>query len=105
MSEPDTDSQAAPAAETPAPSTATDSQSSRAEAENKLQAYLHLQAILELDNAAAWGEPLWSEAAQATVTGDRLFAERRFPQAAQRYANALQMLEDSSQAVSGAGAG
>jgi tetratricopeptide (TPR) repeat protein len=94
ISKPDTDKQAAPVVQTPAPSAVSDSQQFRTEAENKLQAYLRLRAKLELTNTAAWGDPLWSEAEQATASADRLFAERKFPQAAQSYANALQMLED-----------
>jgi tetratricopeptide (TPR) repeat protein len=65
----------------------------RAEAEQTLQQFLHLQAKLELGNAAVWGEPAWSEAAGLAASADRLFGERRFVDAAGVYADALHRLE------------
>jgi tetratricopeptide (TPR) repeat protein len=94
ISEHNTTKQATPVAQTPAPSVAPDSQEFREEATKKLEAYLRLRAKLELANTAAWGEPLWSEAAQITSAADRLFAEHNYRQASQNYANALQMLEN-----------
>lgn len=78
----------------PAPSAAPDSHEFRAEAANKLEAYLRLRAKLELANTATWGEPLWSKAAQITSTADLLFAEHNYDQALQSYTSALQMLEN-----------
>lgn len=94
ISEHNTAQQAAPVMHTLAPSVASDNQELRAEAANKLEAYLRLRAKLELTNTAAWGEPLWSKAAQITNAADRLFAEHNYAQASQSYANALQILEN-----------
>jgi hypothetical protein len=70
------------------PSPAMDPQAARRAAEQTLQDYLHLRARLELANAAAWGEPEWSHAAQAASNGDRLFGQRQFGMAAESYAAA-----------------
>jgi tetratricopeptide (TPR) repeat protein len=82
----------------PPPAPAIDSAAARAQAEQTLQAYLQLRARLELANAAAWGEPDWSEAAVEAGTGDRLFGQRRFAAAARSYDDArarLARLEES----------
>ncbi len=64
----------------------------RTTAERTLQQFLQLQARLELGNAAVWGEPVWSEVADLVVSGDRMFGERRFADAAGAYADALYRL-------------
>jgi len=76
-----------------APPPAADPQAARHDAEQSLQAYLQLRARLELDNAARWGEPEWSQAAQAATAGDRLFGQRQFGMAAESYGVALQGLQ------------
>ena len=65
----------------------------RADAEQTLQQFLQLQARLELGNAPVWGEPVWSGAIKLAVSGDRMFGERRFADAASTYADALHRLE------------
>jgi tetratricopeptide (TPR) repeat protein len=76
----------------PPPAPAVDPAPARAQAEQALQAYLQLRARLELANAAAWGEPDWSEAAAETGAGDRLFGQRRFAAAAKTYGDARERL-------------
>ncbi|MGB5728820.1 MAG: hypothetical protein WBM52_16605 [Thiogranum sp.] len=71
-----------------------DAGSARVQAEQTLQQFLQLQAKLELENAEVWGEPAWSEAAVRVASGDRLFGERRFADAAQAYSDALHKLEN-----------
>jgi len=71
-----------------------DTDSARPQAEQTLQQFLQLQAKLELGNAEVWGEPAWSQAAVRVASGDRLFGERRFADAAQAYADALQKLQN-----------
>ena len=73
--------------------TAQESVAARAQAEAALQSFLDLQAELELANAARWGEPNWSEAVAAAAEGDRLFGERRFAEAGERYQAARQGLQ------------
>jgi tetratricopeptide (TPR) repeat protein len=68
--------------------------SARLRAEQALQEFLQLQAKLALENAEVWGEPAWSQAEVRVASGDRLFGERRFTDAAQAYADALQKLRD-----------
>ena len=75
------------------PSPAMDPQAARRAAEQTLQDYLQLRARLELANAAAWGEPEWSHAAQAASNGDRLFGQRQFGMAAESYGAATQGLQ------------
>ncbi len=58
-----------------------------------LQSYLQLRARLDLDNAAAWGEPYWSEAAARATAGDRHFAQHRFTAAGADYQAALEQLQ------------
>ena len=67
-------------------------------AHQALQAYLQLRARLELENAGAWGEPDWSEAAARATAGDRNFARLQFAAAARDYQaghNRLQQLADN----------
>jgi tetratricopeptide (TPR) repeat protein len=66
----------------------------RLQAEQALQEFLQLRAKLELDEAEAWGGPAWRQADVRAESGDRLFGERRFDDAAQAYADALQKLRD-----------
>lgn len=62
-------------------------------AHQALQTYLQLRARLELENASAWGEPDWSEAAAVATTGDRHFARLQFAAAARDYEAALDRLQ------------
>ena len=77
----------------PAPVSTGDSEAQRAAANQALQRYLQLRAGLALDNADAWGEPDWSEAAGLASAADRYFAERRFALAARDYQAALDRLQ------------
>jgi len=82
-------------AQTPtAPAVVESVDSARLQAEQTLQQFLQLQAKLELENAAVWGEPAWRQAAVRAASGDRLFGERRFADAAQAYADALHKLQN-----------
>jgi tetratricopeptide (TPR) repeat protein len=72
---------------------AGDSEMLRATAHQSLQAYLQLRARMELDNAAAWGEPEWSAVAGLVDRGDRDFAQRQFAAAGRGYQAALQRLQ------------
>jgi len=65
----------------------------REAAQQTLQTYLQLRARLELDNAAAWGEPDWSEAAARASAGDRYFAQLQFAAAVRDYQAALNRLQ------------
>lgn len=78
------------------PSVVDDSAASREKAEQALERFLQLRAKLELDRAEVWGEPMWSESSELASSGDRLFGERRFSEAAQTYSKAAQRLEDLS---------
>ena len=62
-------------------------------AHQTLQSYLQLRARLELDNAGAWGEPDWSEAAARVSAADRYFAQRQFAAAGRDYQTALNRLQ------------
>ena len=84
-----------PAAVSPS---ASDTVAQRDTAHQTLQAYLQLRARLELEQAGAWGEPGWSEAAARATAGDRYFAQRQFAMAARDYQAArdgLQQLADN----------
>jgi hypothetical protein len=76
------------------PAVVEDADSARPQAEQTLQQFLQLQAKLELENAEVWGEPAWSQAAVRVASGDRLFGERRFADAAQAYTDALHKLQN-----------
>ena len=76
------------------PAVIEDTDSARPQAEHTLQEFLQLQAKLELENVGVWGEPAWSEAAVRVASGDRLFGERRFADAAQAYTDALHKLQN-----------
>ena len=81
---------------------AADSAALRDAAHQSLQGYLQLRARLELDNAAAWGEPDWSEAAASASAADRYFSQRQFAAAARDYEAAhtrLQQLDASRAAL------
>lgn len=81
---------------------ADDSMALRDAAHTALQAYLQLRARLELENASAWGEPGWSDAASRAATGDRYFAQLQFAAAARGYEAAvdrLQQLSDNRDAI------
>ena len=71
----------------------TDSVALREQAQQTLERYLRLRAKLELENAAVWGEPDWSESAQHADSGDRGFSQRRFSAARHEYGLALGKLE------------
>lgn len=77
----------------PSPVPTGDSEAQRDSANQALQQYLQLRAGLALDNAGAWGEPDWSEAAGLASAADRYFAERRFALAARDYQAALDRLQ------------
>ncbi len=72
---------------------AGDSMAQRDSAHQALQDYLQLRARLELDNAAAWGEPEWSAADALVARGDRDFAQRQFAAAARNYTAARNRLQ------------
>jgi tetratricopeptide (TPR) repeat protein len=72
---------------------AGDSVVQRDAAHQALQTYLQLRARLELENASAWGEPDWSEAASLAATGDRYFAQLQYAAAARDYEAALDRLQ------------
>jgi len=72
---------------------AGDSLALRDAAHQALQDYLQLRARLDLENASAWGEPDWSEAASLAETGDRYFARLQFAAAARGYEAALDRLQ------------
>ena len=72
---------------------ATDPALERSKAELALQSYLMLRARLELANAMRWGEVEMNEVAYMATEGDRLFGQRQFTLAAERYSAALQGLE------------
>ena len=72
---------------------ASDSEALREAAHQSLQDYLQLRARMELDNAAAWGEPEWSAVEVLVDRGDRDFAQRQFAAAARGYQAALQRLQ------------
>ena len=57
-----------------------------------LEAYLQLRARLELQNAAAWGEPRWSDAAARVADGDQQLAQRRISAAGRAYGAGLDLL-------------
>jgi tetratricopeptide (TPR) repeat protein len=78
----------------PQPTVVEDVDNARPQAEQTLQQFLQLQAKLELENAEVWGEPAWRQAAVRVASGDRLFGERRFADAAQAYADALHKLQN-----------
>ena len=80
---------------------AGDTDTQRDTAHQALQAYLKLRARLGLENAGAWGEPAWSEAAAAVSAGDRYFAQRQFAAAVREYQAALNRLQqlDANRAV------
>jgi tetratricopeptide (TPR) repeat protein len=86
----------------PAPVAGEDAGAARGRAQKTLQEYLQLRARLELDNAAEWGEPGWSESAVHASNGDRHFAQRRFTTAEREYKQAfdrLQQLQDNRSAM------
>jgi hypothetical protein len=62
-------------------------------ANQAMQAWLRLRAQLELDKAARWGEPDWSESQRAADSGARRLAQRQFSEAAHAYQQALQGLQ------------
>lgn len=76
----------------PAPA-AGDSAAARDTARRALQAYLQQRARMELDNAAAWGEPEWGAAAALVASGDRYFTQRQFAAAARDYRAGLDRLQ------------
>ncbi len=76
----------------PAPA-AGDSAAAFETARRVLQAYLQLRARMELDNAAAWGEPEWGTAAKLVASGDRYFAQWQFAAAARDYQAGLDRLQ------------
>jgi hypothetical protein len=65
---------------------------SREAANESMQAWLQLRARLELERAAQWGEPGWSQSEQAADNGARMLAQRQFGEAARYYEEALQGL-------------
>ncbi len=76
----------------PPPVAAPDT-TARAQAEQALQQWLQLRAKLELANAPVWGGAEWEQATEQAATGDRLFGQRQFSEAAQAYTQAQRNLE------------
>lgn len=66
---------------------------SRQQAEQSLQAFLHLQAEMKVANASVWGAVEWGEAEARVRSGDRYFGERRFGEAQQAYTSGIEILE------------
>jgi hypothetical protein len=81
-------------------------ESARANAERNLQEFLLTRARLELANAAAWGDPEWSEALEGATRGNQLFSRREFTMAAELLLESLQLLQmlESQRGVRLAGA-
>lgn len=61
-------------------------------ANQAMQAYLQLRAQLELEHAARWGDPEWSQSERVAGNAARLLAQRQFSDAARAYQQALQGL-------------
>lgn len=70
-----------------------DGEAARDRAHRGLQAYLQLRARLELEGAAAWGDPGWEAAATRAAAADRHFSQRRFEAGAREYRAAAQRLQ------------
>ncbi|MFC1777412.1 hypothetical protein ACFL3I_08730 [Pseudomonadota bacterium] len=70
-----------------------ESVSSRAEAEQALQDFLHTRARLEHANAPVWGEPEWSKAVDGAAEANDLFAQRKFSMANEVFAQSLALLQ------------
>ncbi len=84
----------APATLSPPPSAPeADNPTERERAHQGLQGYLQLRARLALENASAWGEPAWSEAAALVSAGDQKFAQRQFAAAGSDYQGAREKLQ------------
>ena len=84
-----------PTATTPQPPTETETRRARSkrEAENALQDYLRLQAVMEAQEAAVWGGEDYESALQTLARADASFANENFEQARTGYETATQMLE------------
>ncbi|VAW78155.1 hypothetical protein MNBD_GAMMA13-1968, partial [hydrothermal vent metagenome] len=76
------------------PQSRIDTAEIRQQAEQSLQAFLRLQAEMNLANALVWGADEWSKAESRVQAGDRLFGERRFGDAYQAYTEGLGLLEN-----------
>ncbi|MEN8206300.1 MAG: tetratricopeptide repeat protein, partial [Pseudomonadota bacterium] len=79
-------------ASAPANTVVTAGVESRDAANQSMQAWLQLRARLELEQAAHWGEPDWSQSEQAADSGARMLAQRQFGEAAHYYEQAFQGL-------------
>lgn len=66
--------------------------SSRSDAEQTLQDFLHTRARLELANVTVWGEPEWSRAVEGATRGNDLFAQRQFSMAAEAFTASSELL-------------
>ncbi len=77
----------------PAPPPAAAPAQERTAAERALQHYLKRRAEVELLGAATWAEAELAGIDEITRAGDRLFGERRFDAAAERYAEATARLD------------
>lgn len=73
-------------------STLQESVSSRSDAEQALQDFLHTRARLELANVMIWGEPEWSRAVDGANRGNDLFAQRQFSTAAEAFSSSSELL-------------
>lgn len=82
-----------PQPESVTPSATVAPQTQGAGATQAMQDYLQLRAKLELENVSRWGEPDWSQAAEAADAGARHLAQRQYSAAAASYTLALQTLE------------
>ncbi len=69
-----------------------DSASSRSDAEQALQDFLHTRARLELANVAVWGEPEWGQAIEGADRGNHHFSQRQFSMAAEAFTAASELL-------------
>ncbi|MGB5486787.1 MAG: hypothetical protein WBN06_05325, partial [Lysobacterales bacterium] len=69
-----------------------DSASSRSDAEQALQDFLHTRARLELANVAVWGEPEWGQAIEGADRGNHYFSQRQFSMAAEAFTAASELL-------------
>lgn len=78
------------AADQPVHPAAPETSSTRDDAAQALQDFLHTRARLELANAPVWGDPEWSQAIEGASRGNDLFAQSQF-------SNATEVLTDSNQ--------
>ncbi len=66
----------------------------RERAERELTALIRTQERLEARNVSVWGETAFTEARDLAADGDALFRERRYDEAAQKYAEAAAQMDE-----------